>query len=315
MIAPDIAIRDVLIGYRTRPRSASRFNHRSGGGSIHHYLATLHTRLYSPPAAAGPLPTDLDELRLTALTGADDQQEAVLAHLATQLPRTTQLLQRPLRDSALPVHTRAWLRDADGAIRQLADQISRVSPAFALPHVPPVPPAPAPTLPGADPTPGDITRVLADFVSPDIAPDDVVISFRPHPRTGGRFTAREATATAFGSLLHARLHGLEAASAVSPGPRDELSRSPHVAVGQQAADLARLSGQLHSAGDILAWARHWSHWRRLPRDVHARLGSATTAVRELAEGISQIAAAPRAALAATPAFAPPAAPSPAPARR
>ncbi|MFE0135987.1 hypothetical protein ACFWY6_31110 [Streptomyces sp. NPDC059037] len=316
MITPDIAIRDVLIGYRTRPRVASHFGHRSGGGPIHHYLATLHPQLYGPTADHGPPPTDLDELRLWALTHAGEhQQKAALDRLAAQLPHTTQLLKPPLHEPSLPAPTRAWLQDADRSIRQLASQIHRVSPAFATPHALPEHTSPTTAAPGPDPAPQDITRALADFISPDIAPDDVLLSFRPHPRTGGRFTTREATATAFGSLLHARLHGLEAAAAARPEAWEELNRSPHTAAGQQAAALVRLSNQLHSAGDILTWAQHWSHWHRLPRDIHTQLGSAATTVRELADGISKIPAAPGAALAATPALVPPAAPSPAPPRR
>ncbi|MFH9071475.1 hypothetical protein [Streptomyces alboflavus] len=285
MITPDIAIRDVLIGYRTRPRVASRFGHRSGGGSIHHYLATLHPRLYGPTADHGPLPTDLDELRLWALAQAGEhQQTAVLDRLAAQLPHTAQLLKHPLPESAVPAPTRAWLQDAAGTLRQLADQIHRVSPAFAWPHTPAEQTSPTTGMSGPDPAPQDITRALADFISPD----DVPLSFRPHPRTGGRFTAREATATAFGSLLHARLHGLEAAAATRPQPREELNWSLRAAADQQAAALVRLSGQLHSAADILTWAQHWSHWRQLPRDIHAQLGCAATAVRELADGISKI---------------------------
>ncbi|MGW2230443.1 hypothetical protein [Streptomyces formicae] len=316
MITPDIAIRDVLIGYRTRPRVASRFGHRSGGGSIHHYLATLHPRFYGPTADHGPLPTDLDELRLWALAQAGEhQQKAVLDGLAAQLPHTAQLLKHPLHESAVPAPARTWLQDADGSLRQLADQIHRVSPAFTLPHTPAEQTSPTTAVPGPDPAPQDITRALADFISPDIAPDDVLLSFRPHPRTGGRFTAREATATAFGSLLHARLHGLEAAAAPRPQPWEELNRSPRAAAGHQAAALVRLSGQLHSAADILTWAQHWSHWRQLPRDVHAQLGSAATAVHELAGGISRIPAPPGAALSATAVLVPPTAPSPAPPRR
>ncbi|MEV5979678.1 hypothetical protein [Streptomyces sp. NPDC052114] len=305
MIAPDIAIRDVLIGYRTRPRVASRFNHRSGGGSIHHYLTTLHPRLYGPTADPDSQPADLEELRLWALTYAGEhQQESVLARLGVQLPRTLQLLQHSLQELSLPAATRAWLQEADRSIRQLADQIDRVSPAFALAPAVPEQASPTTVAPGPDPAPQAITRALADLISPDIAPDDVLLGFRPHPRTGGRYTAREATATAFGSLLHARLHGLEAAATARSGPREELSRSPRTT-----------ADQLHSAGDVLDWARHWSHWRQLPRDVHAQLGSAATAVHELADGTSRIPAPPRTALAATPALTPPAAPSPASPRR
>ncbi|GGU55052.1 hypothetical protein GCM10010211_19670 [Streptomyces albospinus] len=316
MITPDIAVRDVLIGYRTRPRVASRFGHRSSGGWIHHYLATLHPRLYSPPADHGPLPTDLDELRLWALAYAGEhQQEAVLDTLSAQLPHTVQLLKHPLHAPSLPAPSRAWLHEAERSIRQLSDQIHRVSPAFALPHAPPEQTSPTTAVPGSDPAPQDITRALADFISPDIAPDDVLLSFRPHPRTGGRFTARDAPATVFGPLLHARLHGLEAAATARPEPWEEPNRSARATAGQQAAALAWLSGQLHSAGDILTWARHESHWRRLPRDIHAQLGSTATTVRELANGISTIPAPPGTALTATPVLAPPTVPSPAPPRR
>ncbi|KPC62670.1 hypothetical protein [Streptomyces chattanoogensis] len=317
MIAPDIAIRDVLIGYKTRPRVASLFNHRSGGGSIHHYLATLHARLYGRPADPAPLPSDLDELRLRALAcTSEHQQEAVVAHLASQLPSTAQLLDRTQDWLHLPRHARAWLQDAAGAIRQLADQISHVSPAFALPHPPAAQPAaPTAVTTGPDPAPEDITRVLADFISPAIDPDDVLLGLDPHPRTGERFTARKATARTFGSLLHARLHGLEAASSAMPGPWDQLSRSHRATVDQQAAALAWLSGQLHSAGDILEWARDWSHWRQLPDGIHAQLASATAALHELADGVNRVPLTARTTLATTPVPVLPAAPSSAPARR
>ncbi|MGW2858219.1 hypothetical protein [Streptomyces sp. NPDC001205] len=315
MITPDIAVRDVLISYRTRPRVASQFGYRSGGGSIHHYVTTLHPRLYGPAADHGPLPADLDELRLWALTYAGEhQQKAVLDGLAAQLPRTVQLLKHPLHEPSWPASSRAWLHNAERSLRQLAAQIHRVGPAFALPDTAPEQSSPAPAAHGPDPAPQDITRALADFISPDIAPDDVLLTFRPHPRTNGRFTTREAPTTTFGSLLHARLHGLEAAAAPLE-PWDVPNRSARATAGQQAEALVRLSGQLHSAGDILTWAQHESHWRQLPHDVHARLGSAARAVRELADGISTIPAPSGAALAQAPVLVPPTAPSPAPPRR
>ncbi|MFH8991352.1 hypothetical protein [Streptomyces sp. NPDC017940] len=316
MIAPDIAIRDVLIGYKTRPRVASRFNHR-GGGSIHHYLTTLHTRLYGSSADPGPLPTDLDELRLTALTGADGHQRAaLLAHLATQLPHTANYLNRAGDFPHLPGYTRAWLHDAATALRHLAIRVSHLSPTSALPVAgtaaeTSIPPAVAD---GADPTPEDITRVLADFISPQIAPDDVLLDFTPHLRTSGRITARTAPAPVFGALLHARLHGLEAASA-PPQPWHELGRASHATDDQQQAALLWLSGQLHSAGDILAWARDWSHWRQMPPGIHAQLASATTTVHELADGIGRAPADLRTTPAAAPVPARPVAPSATPARR
>ncbi|MFD4476407.1 hypothetical protein ACFWPU_09885 [Streptomyces sp. NPDC058471] len=315
MITPDIAIRDVLIGYRSRPRVASRFGYRSGGGSIHHYLTTLHARLYGPAAAPGPLPSDLDELRLWALTAGEHAQEAVLAHLATQLPRVAQLLQHARTEPSWPGPDHAWMRDADGALRHLADQIHHLSPAFALPPAPTARTAPPTAVLGPDPAPQDVTRALADFFSPDVAPDDVLLNFRPHPRTGERFTAREAPATAFGSLLHARLHGPDTAASAQQAPSEGQNRPPRATAAQQTAALVRLSGQLHSAGDILTWAQHWSHWRQLPRGVHAQLGRTATTVRELANGTGQIPAPTHHALAAQPTVVPPVVLSPAAPRR
>ncbi|MCZ4124129.1 hypothetical protein [Streptomyces sp. H39-S7] len=125
----------MIVSFHVRPQAAAEFGHRSRGGPVTAFAASLHAHLFGLPADTDPLPAALDALlQHTGTATSPEQQTAILQQVAEQLRNAAEILrdyQYTAQWERLPHEVAEQLRQARAQAQQVAQTLDQVAPAFS----------------------------------------------------------------------------------------------------------------------------------------------------------------------------------------
>lgn len=144
-IAAEVPVRDVIVGFRVRPQTTSRYKDRSTGGPLTAIARSVHAELYGLPKEPVEEPPTLSALLDAAHTANSHWERAhVLHELATQLPQLAEILDLTAtwasRRHDAPAHSVQWLADTAALTHLSAARLEQIRHIHDTP-IPPPPPA------------------------------------------------------------------------------------------------------------------------------------------------------------------------------
>ncbi|GAA2624512.1 hypothetical protein GCM10010425_20380 [Streptomyces spororaveus] len=137
----------MIVSFRVRPQTTSRYKDRSSGGPLSAIARSVHAELYGLPKEPAGEPPTLSALLDAAHTANSHWERAhVLHELVAQLPQLAEILDLTAawarRRHDVPAHTAQWLADTAALTHLSAAGLEQIQHIHNTP-IPPPSPSPA----------------------------------------------------------------------------------------------------------------------------------------------------------------------------